>query len=59
MTVHVGTHGLCNECESERAWENSKRIVARQRYSEYRNRVYQKKSKELKERAEEFERRGY
>jgi len=59
LTVHVGTHGLCNECESERAWANSKRVVARQRHSEYRHHVFVKKSKELKERVAEYEKRGY
>jgi len=53
MTVHVGTHGLCNECESERAWKNSKRVATQQRNRMYRHRIFMEKSAELKRRVKE------
>ena len=36
MSVHIGAHGLCNDCESERAWKNSKRVVAQQKARSYK-----------------------
>ena len=55
MTVHVGVHGLCNECETERAWKNSKRVSTQQRYAQMRHRLFVKKSKELQMRLAETE----
>lgn len=55
MSVHIGTHGLCNDCESERAWKNSKRVTTQQRHAQARHRVFVKKHEELQKHIAEFE----
>jgi len=53
MTVHIGVHGLCNECETERAWKNGKRVSTQQRYAEMRHKLFMKKTKEYQKRIAE------